>query len=259
MAKPSYSSTSLTFIKSKFASNPSGHSLNRNYLESYFTGILTLDPWLGINNASVMNAILYSFPVREICQRRKIFKENSHNLRIPSIAGVCSALQINSFAKWNKSNCQNYNSNKFSNNKVIIMLSLKYLQFNLGFFVDYTFYAVVNKYNTTIAIRMGRVSEDCSKTCPSLFNHLSSYDSISDFFNDYINHYIYFRQLNELLFKGVHLRQFPIISSFVLSYYLIGIFSKKYQNLTKSVDVVLIRHNDNTGSSSINNLAFIIQ
>jgi len=47
------------------------------------------------------------------------------------------------------------------------MLSLKYLQFNLGFFVDYTFYAVVNKYNTTIAIRMGRVSEDCSKTCPS--------------------------------------------------------------------------------------------
>ena len=46
------------------------------------------------------------------------------------------------------------------------MLSLKYLQFNLGFFVDYTFYAVVNKYNTTIAIRMGRVSEDCPKSCP---------------------------------------------------------------------------------------------
>ena len=48
------------------------------------------------------------------------------------------------------------------------------------------------------------------------FNPLSSYDSISDF-EEYINHYIY------LLFLGG----------------------------TKSVDVVLIRHNDNTGSSSI--------
>ena len=28
---------------------------------------------------------------------------------------------------------QNYDSNKFSNNKAIIMLSLKYPQFNLGF------------------------------------------------------------------------------------------------------------------------------
>jgi len=34
---------------------------------------------------------------------------------------------------------QNYDSNKFSINKTIIMLSLKYPQFNLGFFVDYTF------------------------------------------------------------------------------------------------------------------------
>jgi len=34
---------------------------------------------------------------------------------------------------------QNYDSNKFSNNKAIIMLSLKYPQFNLGFFVDYMF------------------------------------------------------------------------------------------------------------------------
>ena len=46
------------------------------------------------------------------------------------------------------------------------MLSLKYPQFNLGFFVDYTFTLLVNKYNSTIAIRMGRISEDCPKTCP---------------------------------------------------------------------------------------------
>jgi len=70
------------------------------------------------------------------------------------------------------------------------------------------------------------------------------------------------RQLNELLFKGsfespvpkiVGLAEFvtsviPIISSsFVL------LFDRYYKisNLTKNVDVVLIRHNDNTGSSSI--------
>jgi len=127
-------------------------------------------------------------------------------------------------------NCQNYDSNKFSNNKPIIILSLKYPHFNLGFLwiirLRYSY-----KYNTTIAIRMDRVSEDCPKTfpccgqgnrsfeywifkCDSLasfrwnslnfiddlyvllirkiraFNSLSSYDSISNF-KDYINHYIY--------------------------------------------------------------------
>jgi len=113
-----------------------------------------------------------------------------------------------------------------------------------------------------------------------VFNPLSSYDSISNF-EDYINHYIYLfllggtlvlnelhfdsgeqRQLNELLFKGssespflkiVGLAEFltraiPIISS---SFELLFDRYCKIPNLTKSVDVVLIRHNDNTGSSSI--------
>ena len=61
-------------------------------------------------------------------------------------------------------NCQNYDSNKFSNNKAIIMLSLKYLQFNLGFSWIIRL-GCGYKYNTTVAIRMGRVSEDCPKTC----------------------------------------------------------------------------------------------
>jgi hypothetical protein len=70
------------------------------------------------------------------------------------------------------------------------------------------------------------------------------------------------RQLNELLFKGssespvpkiVGLAEFltsaiPIISS---SFELLFDRYCKISNLTKSVDVVLIRHNDNTGSSSI--------
>jgi len=113
-----------------------------------------------------------------------------------------------------------------------------------------------------------------------VFNPLSSYDSISNF-EDYINHYIYLfllgrtlalnephfdrgelRQLNELLFKGsskspvpkiVDLAEFltsaiPIISN---SFELLFDRYSKIPNLTKSVDVVLIRHNDNTGSSSI--------
>jgi len=112
------------------------------------------------------------------------------------------------------------------------------------------------------------------------FNPLSSHDSYTDF-KDYINHYIYMfllggtlalnelhfdsgeqRQLNELLFKGssespvpkiVGLAEFltsaiPIISS---SFELLFDRYCKISNLTKSVDVVLIRHNDNTGSSSI--------
>jgi len=113
-----------------------------------------------------------------------------------------------------------------------------------------------------------------------VFNPLSSYDSISNF-EDYINHYIYLfllggilalnelhfgseeqRQLNELLFKGssespvpkiVGLAEFLtsaisiISSSFELLFYRYS----KISNLTKSVDVVLIRHNDNAGSSSI--------
>jgi len=113
-----------------------------------------------------------------------------------------------------------------------------------------------------------------------VFNPLSSYNSISDF-KDYINHYIYLfllggilalnelhfdsgeqRQLNELLFKdssespvpkNVGFAEFltstiPIISS---SFELLFNWYCKIPNLTKSVDVVLVRHNNNTGSSSI--------
>jgi len=113
-----------------------------------------------------------------------------------------------------------------------------------------------------------------------VFNHLSSYDSISDF-DDYINHYIYLfllggtlasnelhfdsgeqRQLNELFFKGlselpvskiVGLAEFltsaiPIISS---SLELLFDRYSKIPNLTKSVYIVLVRHNDNPRSSSI--------
>ena len=45
------------------------------------------------------------------------------------------------------------------------MLSLKYPQFNLGFSWIIRLRCGY-KYNTTIAIRMGRVSEDCPKSCP---------------------------------------------------------------------------------------------
>ena len=197
------------------------------------------------------------------------------------------------------------------------MLSFKYPQFNLGFSWIIRLRCGY-KYNTTITIKMGRVSEDCPKTCPcrgegnQSFEHwifkcdalasfrwnslnfiddlyvlfarkirmliyLSSYDSMTDF-NDYINYYIYLfllggtlalnelhfdcgeqRQLNELLFKGlpvpkiVGLAEFltsaiPIISS---SFELLFDKYSKLPNVTKSVDVVLIRYNDNTGSSSI--------
>ena len=100
------------------------------------------------------------------------------------------------------------------------------------------------------------ISMSCSLGKIRVFNHLSSYDSISDF-EDYINHYIYFflfsgtlalnelhfdsgeqRQLNELLFKGssespvpkiIGLAEFltitiPIISSsFELLFFLFSI------------------------------------
>ena len=169
---------------------------------------------------------------------------------------------------------------------------------------------------------MGRVSEDCPKSCPCcgedkqsfehwifkcntllsfrwnslnfiddlyvlfarkirVLNHLFSYDSISDS-NDYINrnvshlkshqegtkiYEIHFdsgeqKQLNKLLFKGSSeslvknsakptifgTSAIPIISS---SFELLFDRYCKIPNLSKSVDVVLIRHNDNTGSVSI--------
>ena len=61
------------------------------------------------------------------------------------------------------------------------------------------------------------------------------------------------RQLNELLPKIVGLAEFltsaiPVISS---SFKLLFDRYSKIPNLSKSVDVVLIRHSDNTGSSSI--------
>ena len=110
--------------------------------------------------------------------------------------------------------------------------------------------------------------------------YLSSYDSISKF-NDYSNHYIYLfllgrtltlnvlhfdsgeqRQLNELLFKNsselpvpkiVGLAEFLTRAILIISSSFELLFDRysKLPNLTKSVDVVLIRHNDNTGSSSI--------
>ncbi|KAG4101394.1 hypothetical protein H8356DRAFT_1421839 [Neocallimastix lanati (nom. inval.)] len=99
-----------------------------------------------------------------------------------------------------------------------------------------------------------------------VLNHPSSYDSISDF-DDYINHYIYMFLLggtlalnelhfdNELLFKGLsessvpkNCGAIPIISSW---FELLFDRYSKILNLIKSVDVVLIKHNDNTRSSSI--------
>ena len=45
------------------------------------------------------------------------------------------------------------------------MLSLKYPQFNIGF--SWIIRLLCGyKYNTTIAIGIGRVTEDCPKTCP---------------------------------------------------------------------------------------------
>ncbi|KAG4091366.1 hypothetical protein H8356DRAFT_1430411 [Neocallimastix lanati (nom. inval.)] len=75
-------------------------------------------------------------------------------------------------------------------------------------------YAVVNKYNTTITIRVGRVSEDCPETCPCCdkdnqsFEHwifkcnaLASFRWNSLNFIDESRCFL-FRQLNELLFKS---------------------------------------------------------
>ena len=72
------------------------------------------------------------------------------------------------------------------------------------------------------------------------------------------------RQLNELLFKGSSESQSPVPKIVGLAEFLtsaIPIISSSFEllfdryckipNLSKSVDVVLIRHNDNTGSSSI--------
>jgi len=70
------------------------------------------------------------------------------------------------------------------------------------------------------------------------------------------------RQLNELLFKGSSESPVPKIvgmTEFLASaipninslFELLFDRYSKIPNLTKSVDVVLIRHNDNTGSSSI--------
>jgi hypothetical protein len=64
-----------------------------------------------------------------------------------------------SVSKFQSIKGQNYDSNKFSNNKAIIMLSLKYPQFNLGFSWIIPLRRGY-KYNTTIAIRMDRDSED---------------------------------------------------------------------------------------------------
>ena len=44
------------------------------------------------------------------------------------------------------------------------MLSLKYPRFNLGFSWIIRLHCGY-KYNTTIAIRMDKVSEDCPKSC----------------------------------------------------------------------------------------------
>ena len=72
------------------------------------------------------------------------------------------------------------------------------------------------------------------------------------------------RQLNELLFKGSSESQSPVPKIVGLAEFLtsaIPIISSSFEllfdryckipNLSKSVDVVLIRHNDNTGSSFI--------
>jgi len=70
------------------------------------------------------------------------------------------------------------------------------------------------------------------------------------------------RQLNELHFKGssespvpkiVDLTEFLTSAITIIKNSFEILFDRysKIPNLTKSVDVVLIRHNDNTGSSSI--------
>ena len=55
------------------------------------------------------------------------------------------------------------------------MLSLKYPQFNLGFSWIIRLHCGYI-YNTTIAIRMGRVSEDCPKTRPCYGEDIQSFD-----------------------------------------------------------------------------------
>jgi len=81
---------------------------------------------------------------------------------------------------------QNYDSNKFLSNKAIIMLSLKYPQFNLGFsWIIRLRYGY--KYNTTIAISMSRASEELSQDLPPVVTKIINLWNIR-FFNAMLFH-----------------------------------------------------------------------
>ncbi len=84
-------------------------------------------------------------------------------------------LYWNNILKFQGIKGQNYEINKFIHNRQIIIFSIQYPQFNLGFSwiirLRCGFY-----YNTIIAIRSGRVSSDCPRTCPCCGHGDQSFD-----------------------------------------------------------------------------------
>ena len=60
---------------------------------------------------------------------------------------------------------ENYDNSKFIQSRVLFNLSNKYTKFSLGFNWILCLRCGY-KYNTTIAIRSGRVIESCPKFCP---------------------------------------------------------------------------------------------
>ena len=70
---------------------------------------------------------------------------------------------------------QNYNNNKFSYNRQIVLFSIQYPQFNLGFSWIIRLRCGFS-YNTVIAIRSGRVTNDCPRFCPCCGQDEQSFD-----------------------------------------------------------------------------------
>ncbi|KAG4087642.1 hypothetical protein H8356DRAFT_1433559 [Neocallimastix lanati (nom. inval.)] len=213
--------------------------------------VIYYSPLLGSNKSrtariqTLINTVLF-WCIGSFSKNGKISSENneyirhnstmstydlSRDLSIPPIAGIYAALQIKSFAKWSKSNC-------------IIKDLIKFIPK-----MPYYFWT-----------KESRTLYKESKNIKRYWKSVSKFQGIKG--QNYDSNNGEQRQLNELLFKGssespvpkiVGLAEFltkviPIISS---SFELLFDRYSKVPNLTKSVDIVLIRHNDNTGSSSI--------
>ena len=76
-------------------------------------------------------------------------------------------MKKNFFFKQQSIQTWNYEKNKFINNRQIIIFSIRYPQFNLGLCFSWIIrFRCGFKCNTVIAIRSGRVIDDCPRYCP---------------------------------------------------------------------------------------------